>query len=482
MKKFMDGDFLLDTKTARNLYHNCAAHQPIYDYHCHLNPAQIAENKQFDNLSEIWLGGDHYKWRQMRTFGIDEAYITGTAAPYDKFLAWAGTVENLPGNPLYHWTHLELQRYFDIHEPLTKKSAPAIWAAANKMLKTDALSVRGIFETFKVHTVGTTDDPVDSLEHHSAIAAGSAPVGTLRCRVIPSFRPDKALNIRQAGFKDYMTSLASVSGIELNSVDAVIQALIRRLDYFITLGCRAADHALEYPPFVAASDSAVEASYAKALSGAELSPAEADAWKTRVLSALAAAYAERGIVMQLHLAALRNTKRRSFAALGPDSGFDAVHDHQLSENLAALLSHIDESSAQGLPKTVLYTLNPKDYYPLGTLTGCFQGGPVKTADGKTLAGLPGKIQLGSAWWFADHKDGMEEQLRVLGNLGMLPVFIGMLTDSRSFLSYPRHEYFRRILCKLLGTWVENGEFPADVDKLFEIVQNVSFHNAERYFN
>jgi glucuronate isomerase len=468
MKAFMDKDFLLTNETARALFHRSAADEPIFDYHCHLIPGQIAENKQFANLTEIWLAGDHYKWRQMRTFGIEEAYITGNADPYDKFLAWTKTVENLIGNPLYHWTHLELQRYFGIHEPLNTKTAPAIWAEANAKLATPELSVKGIFRKMRVHAVGTTDDPVDSLEYHAAIAAGKAPIGKIDTLVLPSYRPDKAFNINQAGFADYAAKLEAASGIKLNSAQSVVAALVNRLDFFVNAGCRASDHALEYPPCRILPEAELDAIFRKALKGESVSKDEADGWKTRLLTALAAAYAERGIVMQLHFAAIRNNNKKAFTTLGPDTGFDASHDHQMSENLAGLLSLMEESGE--LPRTILYTLNPKDYYPMGTLIGCFQG-----------AGIAGKIQLGSAWWFCDHRDGMEEQMRVLGNLGMLSAFVGMLTDSRSFLSYPRHEYFRRILCNMIGTWVENGEFPADTDKLDEIARNISFRNAQRYF-
>ena len=470
MKKFMDKDFLLETKTARNLYHRAAADRPIFDYHCHLIPSQIAENKKFANLTEIWLAGDHYKWRQMRTAGIAEKYITGDADPYEKFLAWTRTIENLAGNPLYHWTHLELQRYFGIYEPLDTATAPAIWKKANEKLATDALSVKGIFEAFKVDTVGTTDDPSDSLEFHAAIASGTAPIGKIATKVLPSYRPDKALNINLPGFPEYIAKLEAASGMKIDSVDSLIAALENRLDFFVTMGCRASDHALEYPPSRIASDAEIGMTFKNALDGKPVDKDEADAYRTKVMAALAHAYAKRNIVMQLHFAAIRNNNARAFADLGPDTGFDASHDQQLSEGLAGLLSLIENTGV--LPRTVLYTLNPKDYYPLGTLMGCFQG----------ESPVPGKIQLGSAWWFCDHRDGMEEQMKVLANLGNLSAFVGMLTDSRSFLSYPRHEYFRRILCNILGTWVENGEFPADRERLEKIVGDISFGNAERYFN
>ncbi|GHV31886.1 uronate isomerase [Spirochaetia bacterium] len=472
--QFLDKDFLLETGTARELFHTAASTEPIYDYHCHLIPSQIAENKRFENLTELWLGGDHYKWRMMRALGIDESYITGNADPFEKFLAWARTVENLIGNPLYAWTHLELQRYFDIHEPLTEKSAPAIWKAANAKLPD--LSVKDIFKKFKVHTVGTTDDPIDSLEYHRAIAAGTAPIGHIDTRVIPSFRLDLALNIDQPGFAAYIDQLSKASGIGIHSVEEVIAALENRVDYFIANGCRASDHALEYPPFVLASAAEIEGTLKDALAGKPVGRAAADAYRTRVLAALADYYGKHGIVMQLHFAAIRSINPRMLRLIGPNTGYDASHDREVSENLAALLGHIENTGT--LPKTVLYTLNPKDYYPLGTIMGGFQDNFSKS---ENRPGIRGKMQLGSAWWFCDHRDGMEEQMRILANIGLLPTFVGMLTDSRSFLSYPRHEYFRRILCNLAGHWVENGEYPADMAKLSEIVGNVSFGNAKAYF-
>jgi glucuronate isomerase len=474
MKAFMDDDFLLETGTARDLFHQAAKHEPIFDYHCHLNPAHIAENKRFANLTEVWLGGDHYKWRVMRAMGIDESCITGNAPDYDKFLAWAETVENLIGNPLYHWTHLELQRYFGIFEPLTTASARKIWEQANAVLP--GLSVRDILTKFRVHTVGTTDDPVDSLEHHRAIAAGTAPIGKVDTKVIPSFRPDKALNIGLKDFPAYIEKLAAVSGLAIRSVGDLLDALEKRLDFFAGLGCRASDHGLEYPPFAAAPDGEVEAVFKDALAGKIPAPDMADAFRTKVLTGLAGFYAKRGMIMQIHLAAIRNVNSRMLKRLGPDTGYDAVLDRGLSANLAALLDHIDQAGS--LPKTVLYSLNPRDYYPLVTVMGGFQDNDAKR---ENRPGIRGKMQFGSAWWFCDHRDGMEEQLRTLANIGLLPVFIGMLTDSRSFLSYPRHEYFRRILCNLIGKWVENGEYPGGAEKLREIVRSISFQNARRFF-
>jgi len=477
-KKFMDENFLLETETARALF-NAAKNEPIFDYHCHLIPAQIAGNKQFTDLAEVWLGGDHYKWRMMRALGFDEYYITGGAPPYEKFLAWARTVENLIGNPLYPWTHLELQRYFGIHESLTEKSAPAIWEKANALLQTPELSVKGIFEKFNVYAVGTTDDPVDSLEHHRAISNGTAPIGKITTKVIPSFRPDKALNINLPSFAAYIESLSAASGVLINSADDVLAALEKRLDFFAASGCRASDHGMEYAPFVLAPDSRIEKTFQDAMAGKEISREDTDAYKTKILCGLAKLYASRNIVMQLHLAAIRSVNGRMLKRLGPDTGYDAVHDREESAGLAALLNRMESAGDKpAMPKTVLYSLNPKDYYPLVTIIGGFQDSYPKDENRKAVAG---KMQLGSAWWFCDHRDGMEEQMRILASTGMLPVFIGMLTDSRSFLSYPRHEYFRRILCNLIGGWVENGEYPPDHEQLTKIVRDISFENAKNYF-
>ena len=477
-RKFLDENYLLENETARSLY-NAVKNEPIYDYHCHLSPAQIAENKQFPDLADVWLGGDHYKWRVMRALGYDEYYITGGAKPYEKFLAWARTVENLIGNPLYPWTHLELQRYFSIFETLTEKSAPAIWEKANALLQKPELSVKGIFEKFNVYAVGTTDDPVDSLDDHRAIANGTAPIGKISTKVIPSFRPDKALNIDLPGFNAYIESLAAASGVAIKSVNDVLAALEKRLDHFASLGCRASDHALEYAPFVLASDSQIEKTFQNAMTGKDVSREDADAYRTKILCGLAKLYAERNIVMQLHLAAIRSVNGRMLKRLGPNTGYDAAHDWKESANLAALLDHIESGGDKpSLPKTVIYSLNPKDYYPLVTIAGSFQDNYAKE---QNREGIAGKMQLGAAWWFCDQKDGMEEQMRILANTGMLSLFIGMLTDSRSFLSYPRHEYFRRILCSLIGGWVESGEYPPDQERLEKIVRDISFGNAKRYF-
>ncbi len=465
MKKFMGENFLLQTKTAEMLYHEFAKDQPIFDYHCHLIPQEIASDKRFTTITDAWLGGDHYKWRAMRSNGIPEELITGkNADPFDKFYAWAQTMENALGNPLYHWTHLELQRYFDIHEPLNTKSAKAIYEETNRRFVTDAkLSVKGIMQQFKVYAVGTTDDPADDLSFHQDIASQK----DFPTKVLPSYRPDKALAIEKDTFSEYVAQLAKASGLAITNATDIVAALIARLDFFVEHGCKASDHALVTAPAVFKSEGEVNAIFGKKLSGATLNNEEVEAYKTFVLSHLARAYAKRDIAMQLHFAAIRDNNERMFKALGPDTGFDASHDKEIAEGLSAFLSAL--SATGEVPKTILYSLNPKDYYTLGSLMGCYQGG------------MPAKIQLGSAWWFADHKDGMEAQMKVLGNLGLLPRFIGMLTDSRSFLSYPRHEYFRRILCNILGTWAEEGEIPSDREMLGSVVKNISFENAKAYF-
>ncbi|MDR2537329.1 MAG: glucuronate isomerase [Treponema sp.] len=473
MKNFIDKDFLLNTATAQRLYHEAAAEEPIFDYHCHLNPKEIADDCRFPDLASVWLGGDHYKWRTLRANGIDERFITGNAEPYEKFLAWAETVPRLIGNPLYHWTHLELQRFFDIHEPLNSESAPAIWKAANeKLAKDPELSVYGIFKRFKVHALGTTDDPADSLEWHSKIAASKA----TPTKVLPSFRPDVAVAIDKAGFAEYIATLGKAAGKTITALDELLDALRSRLDFFDKNGCRAADHGLEYLPFAVASDGTTgslwekeaDETFKKALAGLSSDPRFLDSYQTFLLRFFGEEYHRRGWVMQLHLSALRNPNTRMLKAIGPNSGYDAVHDHPVSANLARFLDLLESQGA--LPKTILYSLNSKDFYPMASIMGSFQG-----------EGIPGKMQLGSAWWFLDHRDGMEDQMKVLASVGLLSRFVGMLTDSRSFLSYPRHEYFRRILCNLIGNWAEDGEIPNDFALLSNMVRDISFRNAQRYF-
>ena len=487
MKKFMDKNFLLSSKTAERLYHEAAAAEPIFDYHCHLIPKEIAENRRFPDLASIWLGGDHYKWRQMRSNGVHEQIVTGNAEPYDKFLAWADTVPRLIGNPLYHWTHLELQRYFGINEPLNSRSAPAIWKAANERLANDpALSVFGIFKKFNVFAVGTTDDPADNLEWHKKVKDQ----GSTETKVLPSFRPDRIVNIEKPDFAEYIAKLAEAAGKSIHNLDDLLGVIRDRITFFHNMGCRISDHGLDFAPFVTASsdpcfarpaeinfarwEQEMKDIFAQALGGKKPDAKGNEAWKTFILNFCGQEYAERGWVMQIHIAAIRNNNTAALAALGPDTGYDAVHDYLVAEKLARFM---DMLLTRGkLPKTILYSLNIKDLYSMATLMGCFQGesDPAKQA-------IPGKIQLGSGWWFLDHIDGMEAQMRLLGNTGLLSRFVGMLTDSRSFLSYPRHEYFRRILCNILGTWAENGEVPNDLGLLGSMVRDISFRNAQRYF-
>ncbi len=456
----MDENFLLSNESAVRLYHDYAKQMPIFDYHCHLIPQEIADNKREPSITSAWLYGDHYKWRQMRSNGYDEK----EGDDFQRFLNYADTVAHAIGNPLYHWSHLELQRFFGIDTPLSPKTAREIYDEANRKLKEDPdLDAYGIFRKFNVYAVGTTDDPADSLEFHAAIRkAGKTPT-----KVIPSFRPDKAMNIDVVGFNEYIDKLANASGVKISTPADVLSALSKRLDWFIQNGCLATDHAIVVPPYAPASDAKVSEIFLRARAGKPVSAEEAENYRSFILMSLAEEYAKRGIVMQLHMQSSRNNNSRGFKALGPDTGYDAVTDREIAYNLSRFMDTLDSRNA--LPKTIIYTLNPKDYYPIGTLMGCFQ------------RDVPGKIQMGSAWWFCDHIDGMTEQMKVLGNLGLLSRFVGMLTDSRSFLSYPRHEYFRRILCNMLGTWIEDGEIPADFDLVGGMVQDISFNNAKRYF-
>ena len=465
MKEFMDKDFLLESGMAKKLFHDHAADMPIFDYHCHLIPEQIATDKRFTTITDAWLGGDHYKWRQMRTCGFDEKLITGDADPFDKFMAWAETMENLIGNPLYHWTHLELQRYFGIYDVLNRKNAKKIYDEANEQFKNNPeLSVFGIMKKFKVYAVGTTDDPADDLKYHKIIRdEGKCPA-----KVIPSYRPDKALNIEKPDFAEYIAKLGAAAGIAIKKTADVVEALEKRLAFFVEMGCRASDHALMTCPHTFWSEECVNKVFEKRMGGEEVTKEESDAWRTYILTALARAYKKNNVAMQLHFAAIRDNNLTMYKLLGPDTGYDASYDENLAYGVAEFFKAL--SAENSVPKTIFYSLNPKDYYSLGTLMGCYQGD-----------GIKGKIQLGSAWWFCDHKDGMEEQIKVLANLGCLPAFVGMLTDSRSFLSYSRHEYFRRILCNVIGGWADNGEVPNDEEMLGKIVSDISFNNAQKYF-
>ena len=475
MKAFMDKDFLLETETARHLYHDYAAALPLVDYHCHLDPREIYEDRRFKNLAEVWLGGqnpdgsfagDHYKWRVMRSNGVPEEYITGSKPDFERFMKFVEALEMAIGNPMYHWCHLELQQFFSITEPLTVESAPAIWEKCNDLLQNDPeMTARGLIRKANVAFIGTTDDPIDSLEYHRLIAADDS----ISVIVAPSYRPDKAVNIHKAGWHDYMKKLAASVGKEsLATMDDVLDALLARLDHFCANGCKVSDHGLDYVPFQPYTVQQADAVYQKALRGEALTTEEIEGYQTVILVCLGEAYCKRGIAMQLHYSCLRNNNQRMFRALGPDTGFDAIAQNTCGGNVAQLLSALEDKEA--CPKTILYSLNPVDNAQLGTIIGCLQDSTV-----------PGKIQHGSAWWFNDVKHGMEEQMRSLASLGLLGNFIGMLTDSRSFLSYARHDYFRRILCNLVGKLVENGEYPNLDASLKKIVQGISYTNAKRYF-
>ncbi|PHM62085.1 glucuronate isomerase [Xenorhabdus ishibashii] len=468
MKTFMCEDFLLNNDVARRLYHDYAALMPIYDYHCHLDPKEIAQNRRFHNLGQIWLEGDHYKWRAMRAAGIEEALITGAeSSDYEKYLAWAKTVPLTIGNPLYHWTHLELRRPFGISGKLfAPDTAEVIWHEANEKLSQSEFSARGIMQQMQVRMAGTTDDPIDSLEYHRQIAQDK----DFTLKVLPSWRPDKVFKIELSGFCDYLERLGEVADIAIGRFADLLQALERRLEHFQDHGCVASDHGIEHMRYAPIPDENVlDIILQKRRQGQSLSELEIAQFTTAVLVWLGQQYAKRGWVMQMHIGALRNNNTRMFNLLGADSGFDSIGDNPIAYPLSRLLDEMDKTDE--LPKTILYCLNPRDNEVIATMIGNFQ-------DGKSIRG---KIQFGSGWWFNDQKDGMQRQLEQLAQLGLLSQFVGMLTDSRSFLSYTRHEYFRRILCNMLGNGVENGEIPHDEKMLGQIVQDISFNNAERYF-
>ena len=463
MKPFMDKDFLLNNDTSRELF-AAAEKMPIFDWHCHLSPKEIYENKTPRDIAELWLAGDHYKWRAMRSYGIDEKYITGDSSGYEKFMAWAKVMPSLIGNPLYHWTHLELQRYFDIYEPLSEKTAQSIWERANARIAAGGFTPRELIEGSNVACLCTTDDAADSLEYHRLIAQDES----FKCRVIPAFRPDKALGIELDGYRDWVKALESAAGGAVPGYRELKEVLMQRIELFASLGCRASDHAFTKVPYVRADDDELDRIYKKAVAGESLDAIEIDKYKTELMRFFAKEYARRGWGMEIHIGAQRNNNTRMFKALGPDTGFDSIADYEVAYNLSRLLDSLDLEGA--LPKTVLFTLNPKDNYVLGTMLGNFQSGEAAS-----------KIQFGSAWWFNDNLDGMREQMKALANLGVLAKFVGMVTDSRSFLSYPRHEYFRRILCGLIGDMVEDGLYPADMETLKGIVCDISYNNAKEYF-
>ena len=453
----MNSDFLLSTETARNLYHDYAADMPIIDYHCHLDPKEIYEDRRFENLTQVWLGGDHYKWRLMRSAGVAERFITGDASDREKFQKWAETLSLAIGNPLYHWSHLELRNYFGYDGVLNGDTAEMVWNLCNEKLK--ILSARKLIMDSNVQVICTTDDPADSLEWHKKIAEDKS----FSVQVLPSFRPDKALGIEKADYPDYLNRLG-----EITSYAQLLDVLKTRLTFFVSLGCRVSDHGLDAVPFAPATDEEVEAIFQKRLGGALPTALEAKQFKTALLLALGREYHRLGVVMQLHFGVIRDNSKRVFKALGPDAGVDSIGDAVSITDLAAFLNALDETDA--LPKTILYSLNPNDNAAIVSVMGAFQTGEAVS-----------KVQHGSAWWFNDHKRGMIDQLTNLAAGGYLAGFVGMLTDSRSFLSYARHEYFRRILCDLIGTWVENGEYPNDDAALRAIVEGVCYTNARRYF-
>ncbi len=462
MKAFMDKDFMLKTSAAQKLYHEYAENLPIIDYHCHLKPQEICEDRRFESITEIMLGGDHYKWRAMRSNGISEDYMTGNKSDFEKFEAFASTLKYAIGNPLYHWTHLELRRFFGIEDILNEKSARAIYDKANKMIASADFSARNLIKKSNVEVICTTDDPVDSLEYHIELKKQKD------VKVLPTFRPDKAVHLDQETFVPYIKELETVVSHPIPDIAALLSALSARIEFFHNAGCRVSDHALAGVPFAQTSEEKANAAFKKAMAGETLTPQEADEYKTYMLLFFAAEYKKRDWAMQLHIGALRNNNSSMYRKLGPDTGFDSIDDKNIAAPLSALLNACNEGDM--LPKTILYTLNPKDNYVLATMLGNFQG-----------TEAPSKIQFGSGWWFNDQRDGMVEQMRALANLGLLGRFVGMLTDSRSFMSYPRHEYFRRIMCNLVGGWVEDGEYPADFDALKDIVQGISYYNAKNYF-
>lgn len=463
MKKFMDENFLLDNEPAKALF-AAANEMPIFDWHCHLSPKEIWENKQPSGITELMLGGDHYKWRAMRSFGIDEELITGGAPAKEKFMAYARTVAYAPGNPLHHWTHLELQRYFNVFEPLNEKSADGIYENVNAQIAAGGFTPRELIKKSNVTCVFTTDDPADSLEYHKLLAEDKS----FETKVLPAFRPDKALGIEQPVFIPWLKSFEERVGRKIDSFSALEDALLERIGFFASMGCRGSDHAFTYVPCAEASPEELEEIFAAGKQGLSLTTEQTDKYRTALLRTLAAEYARRGWAMELHIGPMRNNNKLMFERLGPDTGFDSMDDREIAKPLSRFLDSLAEK--ESLPRTVLFTLNPKDNYVLGTMLGNFQS-----------SDAPGKLQFGSGWWFNDNLDGMREQMKAFANLSVIGRFIGMVTDSRSFLSYPRHEYFRRIFCAFLGDMVENGLYPDDMETLCRLVRDVSYNNAVDYF-
>lgn len=459
---FLSDDFLLTNQWSKKLYHSSAEKMPIIDYHCHLSPKEIYENKPFTNLTEAWLSGDHYKWRLMRACGVPEEKITGHASDYEKFYAWCQTVSKIIGNPLYTWTHLELKRFFQIDLLINEENALNIWEQANKRLAEPAFRRREMAKNAKVTVICTTDDPIDELVYHELLAKEEPDL-----KVLPAFRPDAALNLTHEGFSEWLSKLSHVIGKPIADYTSLITALSQRIDYFHQHGCRLSDHGLDRLSYHTASENELEQIFQKALTKETLTQTEIDAYRTETLNRLITLYHAHGWTMQLHLHAYRNCNTQAFTRLGPDTGYDGINDQPLTSHLQQLLDHADQTSQ--LPKTILYSLNPNDYPLLLALMGCFQ---------KETAG---KLQLGSGWWYNDTRAGMREQMTQLADGGVLGNFVGMLTDSRSFLSYTRHEYFRRVLCELIGEIVERGEAPEDIHLLGTLVEDICYTNARNYF-
>ncbi len=469
MKKFMGKDFLLSNPTSNALFENYAKNTPIIDYHCHLVPAEIAENKQFSNITEAWLYADHYKWRAIRACGFGEKYVTGgkDVSDYDRFLAWAKTMPSLIGNPLYHWTHLELQRFFGFYEPLSENNARKAWDHCNSRLAAGNMGAKDLIKASNVKVICTTDDPADSLEYHKQIAADKS----FETKVYPAFRPDKAVNIEKNGFKEYIhEKLESAYGSKIDNLDELCRCFVSRLDFFESLGCKTSDHGMDYVPFAKCNAKEADRVFKKAMSGDTLTALEAGEYKTYILTFFAGEFAKRGWVMQIHYGVVRNNSDKNFKELGPDTGFDTIAGHDCIRNILMLLNEFENCGS--LPKMVFYSLNPVENAQIDAAVGCFQG---------NNEGIKSKIQHGSAWWFNDHLEGMRAQLKSFASIGVLANFVGMLTDSRSFLSYPRHEYFRRILCDYIGCMIENGEYPADLETAGKIVEDISFNNANKFF-
>ena len=462
-KEFMGKDFLLDNEPAIKMF-EAADKMPIFDWHCHLSPKEIYENAQPEDIAWLWLAGDHYKWRAMRSCGVDEKYITGDASGYEKFKTFAKIMPNLIGNPMYHWCHLELRRYFGINDILCEDTADDIWNRANAAIKAGGFTPRELIEKSNVSHLCTTDDPADSLEYHVLLAKES----DFKCKVLPAFRPDKALGIDLPSWRGWVEAMEKCVGRSIDGFEALCDALNERIEFFATLGCCASDHAFAYVPYETSTPEELDSIFTKVKNGGEASVLEADKFKTALLAFLAEKYADKGWGMELHIGPMRNNNTLMFNRIGPDAGFDSIDDREIAGKLSRFLDSL--AVKEKLPKTVLFTLNPKDNYVLGTMLGNFQNSDAES-----------KIQFGSAWWFNDNIDGMREQMKALGNLGALGKFVGMVTDSRSFLSYPRHEYFRRIMCGLLGDMVEDGLYPFDEKAICKIAEDISYNNAAKYF-